>query len=345
MPFRKILICILCSALWSCDKDDTLDISESQMAHILDKLAFSCTQEMSHLPNVSPDAQGLYNYARMLQSDEGVKDHLKIERYYRLAYAAGSYKAASNLHTLIFQGNIQSDDPENEVIDIVESMIAQGIPGGYYDMGHYLEIGYGVKQDTSRANSYFRRAADLGNPDAQLYVSKLLEQARADEKLVIDMRRCAMDQGNAQAAFNYGVYVKTRGNYPEAIQAFQKGVRYGSLNSAGFLRGGFSSTDPTQEQYYFALPADAERTARYDRISTFLRTYEHLGANIPDIENIVPLPPAKLPEWDGAFEWQKQRDSAPPVKIPSEEMILKLSNEKGLNPVTGRYLVKTKKQP
>jgi hypothetical protein len=62
--------------------------------------------------------------------------------------------------------------------------------------------------------------------------------------------------------------------------------------------------------------------------------HEHLGAKIPDLDNIVPLPPAVLPEWDGTFQWKRERDSAVPV-IPSPELIEKLSAEKGLDPATG----------
>lgn len=95
-----------------------------------------------------------------------------------MAYAAGNYKAATNLHDLIAQGVIESNSRSKEVIDIVKDLIARGIPGGHYDMGHYLEIGYGVKQDTSSANAYFRKAADQGNPDAQFYVAGSLLKFR-----------------------------------------------------------------------------------------------------------------------------------------------------------------------
>ncbi|EKT59355.1 DUF6396 domain-containing protein, partial [Providencia burhodogranariea] len=30
-------------------------------------------------------------------------------------------------------------------------------------------------------------------------------------------------------------------------------------------------------------------------------------ATFPDIDKIVPLPPAELPEWDGTFEYQTQQ--------------------------------------
>jgi len=56
-------------------------------------------------------------------------------------------------------------------LDLVEQLIKHNIPGGYYDMGHYLELGYEVEQDKEKALRYFRKAADLGNPEAQYYVA------------------------------------------------------------------------------------------------------------------------------------------------------------------------------
>ncbi|QIQ72188.1 SEL1-like repeat protein [Pseudomonas coronafaciens] len=340
MITRLISTFTLCFTLYACAEKDSLNISADQMTHALERISFTCHVEADHLPSISENARQLYQYARLLETTEGPKNYRKIARYYRLASAEGNYKAATNLHTLISQGVIETDNSKKEVIDIVEGLIAQGIPGGYYDMGHYLEEGYGVKQDGSRANAYFRRAADLGNPDAQFYVSKLLEGIESAEETVTSMRRCAMNQGHAQAAFNYGVYMKVRGNYPEAIQAFQEGARYGSRNSASFLREGFSTTDASDEQYYFALPVDDKRSLRYKKIGAFLRRYDALGAKVPDIDQIVPLPPAKLPEWDGTFEWLKKRESTPPAEKPSEEMIRTLSQEKGLDPETGLPLKK-----
>jgi uncharacterized protein len=82
-----------------------------------------------------------------------------------------------------------------------------------------------------------------------------------------------------------------------------------------------------------SLEQDVERVERYKKLS-FLSRHEHLGAKIPDLDESVPLPPSPLPEWDGTFRWQRDRDSYVPV-IPSQELIAKLSAEKGLDPATG----------
>jgi uncharacterized protein len=56
---------------------------------------------------------------------------------------------------------------------------------------------------------------------------------------------------------------------------------------------------------------------------------------VPDIDQIVPLPPAKLPAWDGTFQWQKDQDAAVPPPKPSDELIARLSKDKHLDPATG----------
>ncbi|MFM0438793.1 DUF6396 domain-containing protein, partial [Paraburkholderia strydomiana] len=87
--------------------------------------------------------------------------------------------------------------------------------------------------------------------------------------------------------------------------------------------------------YYLALPNDPERTHRYEQIGNFLDDNEGRNPKVPDIDKIVPLPPAKLPPWDGTFQWEKERAAAVPPQKPSDELIDRLSKEKNLDPATG----------
>lgn len=142
---RLVFLAILTTSLCACEKKGRDSVTDEDMAKAMERLSFTCTHEADNLPAISEDAQALYRYALFLELKKGAKDYRQIGRYYRLAYAAGSYKAATNLHNLISQGTVDSSSRSKEVIEIVKNLIAQGIPGGYYDMGHYLETGYGVK--------------------------------------------------------------------------------------------------------------------------------------------------------------------------------------------------------
>ena len=70
-------------------------------------------------------------------------------------------------------------------------------------------------------------------------------------------------------------------------------------------------------------------------IRKFLRDNEGRNPKVPDIDKIVPLPPAKLPPWDGTFEWEKEQAAAVPPEKPSEELINRLAKAKHLDPTTG----------
>lgn len=47
---------------------------------------------------------------------------------------------------------------------------------------------------------------------------------------------------------------------------------------------------------YLAHKPDAERQLRYKKIAKFLSGYDYLSPKVPDLDQIVPLPPAKLPK-------------------------------------------------
>ena len=117
--------------------------------------------------------------------------------------------------------------------------------------------------------------------------------------------------------------------------------RPGDSQSARFLGNGFD-TNPSDALYYLGLPKDPERSRRYGLISTFLRGNEGRNPKVPDIDQIVPLPPAKLPPWEGMFRWQKEQHAAVPPQKPAEQLVGRLARAKNLDPSTGLPLVRAK---
>jgi TPR repeat protein len=329
----------LCLFAMACSKVEEDMVGASQVDFAYSKLEFKCAYERDSLPLLNQDADIFYRYSLYLEKRKGQKNYDEIARYYRIAAAHDHYKAATNLQFLLSTGQARSPDASKEVIDLAELYIAQGIPGAYYDMAHYLELGYGVKQDVAASRAYFRRAADLGNPDAQYYIGRLLSYVPNTAKIMLAMYECSMEQGNRLAGREYASYSKVSGLYQESLEGYQHATRNGDANSAGNLASAFKGPPASDRLYYLAVQQDDERTDRYNRITEFLTRHEHLGAKVPDLDDIVPLPPATLPEWDGTFQWKRERDSAVPI-IPSVELIEKLSVEKGLDPATGLPLPK-----
>jgi len=323
-------------------------------------LAFTCTHEADHLPPLNPEADQLFQYARYLERQAGPflrqkqqqdgtvpapKDD-EVARLYRIAAVYGHYKANDNLQQLLSHGFALSPDAAKESIDLATKLVDQGIPLGYYDIGYYLNLGYGLKQNKEMALRYFRKAADLGNPDAQYYVAEKLWKTKvntpADGHLIVGiatrMYQCAAEQGHLDAAQFAGVILKSNRDYTQAIATLQKGISAGNSKSAGFLSKAFlpaqdANRPPADQLFYLNLSVDTERSRRYEQIWRFLDANQYSNPKVPDIDQIVPLPPAPLPAWDGTFQWQKDQQHVPPK--PSEALIAQLAKDKNLDPTTG----------
>ncbi|BCL99986.1 sel1 repeat family protein [Ralstonia pseudosolanacearum] len=338
---KGILIVLLAGLVSACThKEKTPLDSLPDMSAVRANLAFTCVHEADHLPPLDPEADQLFQYGRYLQKKEGPKNFNEVARYYRIAAAHGHYKANSNLQGLVSQGLADSPDASKETIDLAAQLVNQGIPGGYYDIGHYLELGYGLKQDAEMALRYIRKAADLGNADAQYYVGKLLAPIDRAPTIARQMRQCATGQGHGEAAVELGIDLKTDKLYLDAAKVFQQGVRSGDRQAASFLGNGFNGPSPSELLYYIALPHDPERARRYKLIGKFIGNNDGRNPKVPDIDKIVPLPPAKLPPWDGTFQWEKDQAAAAAPQKPSDELIERLSKAKHLDPATGLPLAK-----
>ncbi|CAE6904995.1 hypothetical protein R69927_05619 [Paraburkholderia domus] len=183
------------------------------------------------------------------------------------------------------------------------------------------------------ALKYIRKAADLGNADAQYYVADLLFPHDKAPDIARQMQQCAADQGHGKAALELGTDLKYIKQYHDALSALQKGVAAGNSISAMVLEKSFLAPPATDEGFYLGLPDDPERSHRYKLIGKFLDLNQLNNPTVPDIDRIVPLPPAQLPAWDGTFEWEKKQAEIPPK--PSDELINRLAKEKNLDPATG----------
>ncbi len=310
---RAHLLIPLILLISACSNKETPLASLPDLSAVRANLAFTCVHEADHLPPLDPQAEAFFAYGRHLQKQKGPKDFNEVARFYRIAAAHGHYKANGNLQKLVSQGLAKSPHPAKETVDLAAQLIKAGVPGGYYDMGHYLELGYGVKPDSELALRYFRKAADLGSPEAQAYIGELLAPLDKAPEIARQMRQCATDQGLGDAASTLGIDLGSDKLYPEAVKAFQKGVEAGDTLSALALEEGFKAPASTDHLYYVALPSDPERSRRYKLVGEFIDANDGRNPKVPDIDQIVPLPPAKLPPWDGTFQWKKDQDAAVPA--------------------------------
>ena len=319
---------------------------KTQMAQLeqLAALEFTCKKEVQ--PPLSEETQQLYNYAlyhdlhNMWTGDKGDEVWNGLARYYRIAAANGDYKANVRLQYLLNTGRISTDMPQTEVHNLNEELAKQLPATAYYNLYGYLDEDYGVRTEEGGKYAYLRKAADLGSREAQYTVAEMLADIEDSEEtqeafkyrlnLVEQLWACASEQGLGEASINLGISLKSDKKYSEAVKVFYQGVKNGDSMSASTLRGGFSQQTTKDNRLDFLdLAPDEERSRRYDIIWNYLTDNDYLQPKVPDLDEIVPLPPAKLPKWDGKIAFQRWYEGEAPPK-PSEALMQKLANQAGL---------------
>ena len=312
-------------------------------------LKFTCQKEVR--PPLSEETQQLYNYAlyhdlhNMWTGDKGDDVWNGLARYYRIAAANGDYKANVRLQYLLNTGRISTDMPQTEVHNLNEELTKQLPATAYYNLYGYLDVGYGVRTEKDGKYAYLRKAADLGSREAQYTVAEMLADIEDEEEtkeafkyrlnLVKQLWACASEQGLGEASINLGISLQSDKKYSEAVKVFYQGVKNGDAMSASTLRGGFSQQTTKDNRLDFLdLAPDEERSRRYDIIWNYLAKYDYLQPKVPDLDEIVPLPPAKLPKWDGKIAFQRWYEGEAPPK-PDEALVRRLAWRAGLNGETG----------
>ncbi|WP_407208695.1 SEL1-like repeat protein [Citrobacter sedlakii] len=334
---------LTCLLLAACDQTAVAPASHKPavdpLPTINTRLAFTCKHE--NIPQPSVESEVLFKYARWLQKNNQLKEDVKvdaeIERLYRIAAENGHYRANINLQNGAMRGHFHLSGAER--LRMSQALIDAGVASGYYFVAIYLQHGAaGLQQDDEMALRYYRKAADEGNAQAQAYVGDKLAPAKMAPDIARQMLRCAAEQGEAEAVNSLGNIYAVEKKYKEAVESFQLGVAAGDESSASFLEHAFESQDSTDRLYYLALEKDPERASRYERIGEILGNYSYAHPVVPEINDIVPLPPVPLPAWDGKLKWLEERKANIPPAKPGESLIAELAKAKQLNPVTGKPL-------
>ncbi|WPO98709.1 DUF6396 domain-containing protein [Pseudomonas sp. HR96] len=338
---KKFFLMIL-FVVTACDNnthvlDNKREFAMDRLSELKINLAFTCAHE--NIPEPDPEADVLFKYARWLQKNNVLKqDKLmdaEIERLYRIAAEHDHYKANMNLQSGAMRGFFKLDG--REYLRLSQKLISAGVATGYFFIGKFLQQGSaGLARDPEMALRYLRKSADEGSAAGQAYIAEKLAPINIAPLVANTMYRCAAEQGHGDAATSLGVKLSIHKQYAEAVKAFQMGVAAGDETSAGFLESGFAGPLETDELNYLGQEEDQERVRRYKTIGRILARYSYAHPKVPEINEIVPLPPAPLPEWDGKLQWLEARLANIPPEKPSEELIKRLADEKMLEPATGR---------
>jgi len=329
-----------------CDIKEKEQQRKTQMVQLeqLAALEFTCKKE--ELPPLSEETQQLYNYAlyhdlhNMWTGKKGDAVWNGLARYYRIAAMNGDYKANIRLQYLLKSGRISSDMPQTEVHNLNEELAKQLPATAYYNLYGYLDVGYGVRTEKDGKYAYLRKAADLGSREAQYVVSEMLGDINDEETLqmrlniIKQLRSCASEQGLGIASNFLGIHLQSDKDYKDAVKAFYQGIKNGNAASARYLSSGFGGSQKEDDMYFLNLQEDLERSKRYKAIARYLSDKDYLQPKVPDLDDIVPLPPAPLPEWDGKIAFQRWFEGEAPPK-PDEALVRRLAWQAGLNGDTG----------
>ena len=319
-------------------------IKMEKMEQLQANLEFVCKHEEK--PELSQETQQLYNYAlyhdlhNMWTGKKGDAVWNGLARYYRIAAMNGDYKANIRLQYLLKSGRISSDMPQTEVHNLNEELAKQLPATAYYNLYGYLDVGYGVRTEKDGKYAYLRKAADLGSREAQYVVADMLGKINDDDtlemriKLIDQLRTCASEQGVGDASDMLGIRLGRKKEYQKAIEVFYQGVKNGSDSSARRLAHAFSGKPKEGDMYFLNLSEDQERSRRYSIIEDYLSDKDYLQPKVPDLDDIVPLPPAPLPKWDGKIAFQRWFEGEAPPK-PDEALVRRLAWQAGLNGDTG----------
>ena len=319
-------------------------IKMEKMEQLQANLAFVCKHEEK--PELLPETQQLYNYAlyhdlhNMWTGKRGDAVWNGLARYYRIAAMNGDYKANIRLQYLLKSGRISSDMPQTEVHNLNEELAKQLPATAYYNLYGYLDVGYGVRTEKDGKYAYLRKAADLGSREAQYVVADILGDINDEETLqmrleiIEKLRTCASEQGLGKASNSLGISFIIDKEYAKALEAFHQGVKNGSSLSASTLEEAFSGKQKEGDMDFLNLSEDPERARRYEIIWKYLAYKDYLQPKVPDLDDIVPLPPAPLPAWDGKIAFQRWFEGEAPLK-PDEALVRRLAWQAGLNGDTG----------
>ncbi len=270
------------------------------------RTAFECKHEVDVVPPLDTEADRWNQQAMALTSAllwPNQRDYKGAVDLWTKAAERKHWKAMLNLANAYAQGEGVDRDSEH-ALQITEQAMKLGIPAAYDLMGTYHMDGMGVKQDASRAYAFWQLAADKGSPSAMAHLGSKLDAVYDDpksgfwgnRKIALKMLECGFAQGSGDAAYALGTTLvgsdkSLDEDNARALRILHEGVKFGSATSAAYLFGAFDDGDPVAGSV-----KDRARAERYSVLADRLERDPDL--RLPNLDKVVPLPPAKLPKWD-----------------------------------------------
>jgi len=270
------------------------------------------------VPPIDAQADAWFREAQALDDPdmwEEDRDYKKIVHLTRQAAERRHWKAMLNLATLYLE---KRDPPhgEMEALALVEQAMRLGIPAAYDRMGTYYMNSVGVSGDATKAFAFWQKAADMGNPQAMAYLGDKMAATWdspndgfwANMPVARKMLECSLAQGYGPAAYSlYYIQLfpraedgkiigpRTSNTRALALMTLHTGVKFGCSDCARDLSVEFRKPDDLADMLVPYL--DKARSERYVVLHNALNLNPLL--RFPNLDKVLPLPPAALPPWDG----------------------------------------------
>lgn len=282
------------------------------------RTSFTCEIEATKVPPIDAQADAWFREARALEDPdtwEEDRDYKKIVQLTRAAAERRHWKAMLNLASLYLEKRDPPHGPD-DALALVEEAMRLGIPAAYDRMGTYYMQGVGVPADATKAFAFWQKAAEMGSPHAMAYLGDKLAATWdspadgfwANIPVASKMLECSLDQGYGPAAYSLFTLQawprstdgsrsgpRTAATKALALQTLQQGVRLGCADCANNLRVEFDHPDDLADMLVPHL--DKARSKRYSVLTNALQSNPDL--RLPNLDKILPLPPAQLPQWNG----------------------------------------------
>jgi len=318
-----VTLLITFNLLTACDMDKTKLPAHMQELPPFDPhiASFECQTEASKVPPVDAQADDWFLEARALEdrtTSHEDREYKQIVKLTKLAAERHHWKAMLNLASLY----VERHDPpngEDEAMTLVSQAVELGIPAAYDRMGTYYLNGTGLRVNPDRAYAFLQKAAAMGNPHSMHFLGEKMDAGGDNLKpgywgnipIAIKMFECALAQGYGPVAeeLEY-MYAVPRGvdgmplgkRTPETLnrvmRALHEGVKNGCKSCADSLFLEFAR--PSNLENMFVPFIDKARGQRYNMLGDALSF--NPDRRFPNLDKILPLPPAVLPPWDGTRE-------------------------------------------
>jgi TPR repeat protein len=269
--------------------------------------SFECKHEADVNPPPTVQAEALFQQGMAATSYDlwpEDRDYKKAAQLWTQAAAQGHWKAQLNLAGLYLQGVAVPRDAD-KALELTEDLVRKGVPAARDNMGAYYMGGVGpLKQDATVAYAFWQKAADMGSMAAQAYLGEKLLGTHDDppsfwgnRPVSRKMLECAFAQGSGKAAYTLGLDLvgddaSLGESYIRALGTLHESTKLGNEKAANSLSVAFDAGKALVDHRI-----DVARAERYSILGDALGRNPDL--RLPNLDKVLPLPPADLPKWDG----------------------------------------------